>query len=69
MLFLIDTANLEAIKRVCEFYPVAGVTTNPTIVSREKADFRNLIYSIREINCPDKMLNFQTTSTEAPDKV
>ena len=69
MLFLIDTANLEAIKRVCEFYPVAGVTTNPTIVSREKADFRNLIYSIREIIGPDKMLHVQTTATEAHDIV
>ena len=69
MLFLIDTANLEAIRRVCEFYPVAGVTTNPTIVSREKADFRNLIYSIREIIGPDKMLHVQTTATEAHDIV
>ena len=35
MLYLIDTANLDAIRTCCEYYPVAGVTTNPTIVSRE----------------------------------
>jgi len=67
MLYLIDTANLAAIKKCCEFYPVAGVTTNPTIISREKTDFRNLICSIRDIIGPDKMLHVQTTCTEAED--
>ena len=65
MLYFIDSADLGAIKRCCEFYPVAGVTTNPTIVSREKSDFKNLIYSIREIIGDNKMLHVQTTSTDA----
>ncbi len=67
MLYLIDTANLEAIKKCCEFFPVAGVTTNPTIVSREKTDFRNLICSIRDIIGDRKMLHVQTTATEADE--
>ncbi len=67
MLYLIDSADLGAIKRCCEFYPVAGVTTNPTIVSREKTDFKNLIYSIREIIGDNKMLHVQTTSTDADE--
>lgn len=67
MLYLIDSANLEAIKNCCEFYPVAGVTTNPTIISREKADFQKLIYSIREIIGDKKMLHVQTTASEADD--
>ncbi len=67
MLYLIDSADLGAIKRCCEFYPIAGVTTNPTIVSREKTDFKNLIYSIREIIGEDKMLHVQTTSTDADE--
>lgn len=65
MLYLMDTANLEAIKKCSEFYPYAGVTTNPTIISREKTDFKNLIYSIREIIGDKKMLHVQTTATEA----
>lgn len=69
MLYLIDTANLEAIKECCKYYPVSGVTTNPTIISREKTDFRNLLYSIREIIGDDKMLHVQTTATEADDIV
>lgn len=67
MLYLIDSANLEAIKNCCEFYPVAGVTTNPTIISREKADFQKLIYSIREIIGDKKMLHVQATASEADD--
>lgn len=67
MLYLIDSANLKAIKQCCEYYPVAGVTTNPTIISREKSDFQNLIYSIREIIGDKKMLHVQTTASEAED--
>ena len=36
MLYIIDTADVEAIRRINEFYPIAGVTTNPSIISREK---------------------------------
>lgn len=69
MLYLIDSANLESIKKCCEYFPVAGVTTNPTIISREKGDFKNLIYSIREIIGDEKMLHVQTTAHEACDIV
>lgn len=69
MLYLIDSADLGAIKRCCEFFPVAGVTTNPTIISREKSDFRKLIYSIREIIGDDKMLHVQATSEDAAEIV
>ena len=39
MLYIIDTANLEAIERAYNFYPMAGVTTNPTIISKENNKF------------------------------
>ena len=67
MLYLIDTARLEDIRRVCEYYPVAGVTTNPTIISREKADFKKIICDIREIIGENKQLHVQTTATEAKE--
>lgn len=69
MLYLIDTADLDAIKKCSEFFPVSGVTTNPTIISREKTDFRTLLYSIREIIGDDKMLHVQATAAEADDIV
>jgi fructose-6-phosphate aldolase 2 len=64
MLYIIDTANLDAIKRCAEYYPIAGVTTNPTIISREKTDFVSLVCKIRDIIGPDKMLHIQTTASD-----
>lgn len=65
MKYIIDTANLDQIKRCIEFFPVAGVTTNPTIISRENADFISLIKNIREIIGPDLMLHVQATGDTA----
>ena len=33
MLYLIDTADLDAIKKCSEYFPVSGVTTNPRLIS------------------------------------
>lgn len=65
MLYILDTANLEAIRHCNEFYPLAGVTTNPSIISKENTDFWTLVTSIREIIGPDKMLHVQTTQKTA----
>ena len=65
MLYILDTANLEAIRHCNEYYPLAGVTTNPSIISKEKADFWTLVTSIREIIGEDKMLHVQTTQKKA----
>ncbi|MGV9103477.1 MAG: fructose-6-phosphate aldolase [Promethearchaeia archaeon] len=46
MKFYIDTANLEAIRKAHERGMVDGVTTNPTLVSREGRDFRELVQEI-----------------------
>lgn len=69
MMYIIDTANLDDIKRCVEFYPVAGVTTNPTIISKEHTDFLKLIKSIREIIGPDMMLHVQVTASKCDDIV
>lgn len=67
MLHIIDSANIEEIKRCIEYYPVDGVTTNPTIISREHSDFKTLIHEIREVIGDDRMLHIQTTATESDD--
>lgn len=63
MLYIIDTAHIEEIKKCVDIYPVAGVTTNPTIISKEHTEFGPLIKTIRDIIGPDKMLHIQTTSS------
>ena len=48
MLYILDTADLEAIRHCNEFYPLAGVTTNPSIIAKEKTDFLSLKYVVVE---------------------
>lgn len=49
MKFFIDTANLEEIKTASEWGLVDGVTTNPSLVAKEKRDFKELIHDICKI--------------------
>lgn len=65
MIYVLDTADLNAIKHCNEFYPLAGVTTNPSIIAKEKRDFWEIIKDIRNIIGPDKLLFAQTVQTEA----
>lgn len=65
MQYIIDTAQIDAIKKCAEFYPIDGVTTNPTIISKERTSFTGLIKEIRGIIGPDKMLHIQTTENTA----
>lgn len=65
MLYILDTADLEAIKHCNEFYPLAGVTTNPSIIAEERADFWELVKKIRGIIGDEKMLHVQTTQKKS----
>lgn len=46
MKFFIDTANLEEIKKAQAMGLIDGVTTNPTLIAREKGGFKELIREI-----------------------
>lgn len=65
MQYIIDTANLNLIRECFEFYPVDGVTTNPTIISREKSDYCVLLKAIRSIIGNDAQLHVQVTAKTA----
>lgn len=69
MLYLLDTANLDQIKRAFDLYPMSGVTTNPTIISKEKRSFLDILKEIREIIGEDKMLHVQAVSKNADEIV
>lgn len=49
MKLFIDTANLDEIREISSWGVLDGVTTNPTILSREKMDYRNLIDAILKL--------------------
>ena len=49
MKFFIDTANIAEIKEAAALGILDGVTTNPSLVSKEGKDFRTLLNEILEI--------------------
>jgi len=49
MKIFIDTANIEEIRRMNDLGIIDGVTTNPTLISKEKGDFRSIIKEITDI--------------------
>ena len=64
MRILLDTANLEDIKYFNTFYPIEGVTTNPTILAKEGGDVIAQLKAIREIIGNDKELHVQVTEKD-----
>ena len=59
MRILLDTANLDDIRYYNEYYPILGVTTNPTILSKEGGDVIKLLCDIREIIGEEKELHIR----------
>ncbi len=49
MKFFLDTANVEEIREASEIGLLDGVTTNPTLLSREPAPYREVLSKICEI--------------------
>ena len=69
MLYLLDTADLDAIRHCNEFYPLDGVTTNPSILARSGGDFWQTVCAIRAIIGPEKALHVQTRGITAEQMV
>ncbi len=49
MQIFLDTANLEEIRKAKEWGAIDGVTTNPSLVSKENEDFHSLVGKICEM--------------------
>lgn len=65
MKYILDTANLEDIRRYYEIFPIAGVTSNPSIVKKEgKIDFFAHMNEIRSIIGTDRSLHIQVTALD-----
>lgn len=67
MKFFLDTANLEEIKKGLEMGLVDGVTTNPTLVSKEGMEFWELVTEICHL--VDGPVSLEVTSLEAEGMV
>ncbi|GIM27726.1 transaldolase [Clostridium polyendosporum] len=69
MIYMLDTANLAAIKKAYDLYPLSGVTTNPTIISKENKGFIEILQDIRNIIGEDIMLHAQVLGTTAEEMI
>ena len=69
MKLLIDYAGIEKIKELYEYFPLDGVTTNPTIIAAAGRDPYETLKEIREFIGPDADLHAQVISLKAEDIV
>ncbi len=67
MKFFVDSANVAEIREAASWGVLDGVTTNPSLVSKEKKDFHKLVHEICEIaNGP---VSAEVVSTKCADMV
>ena len=65
MKYLIDSANLDEIRALSEYLPIAGVTSNPSIVKKEgSVPFFAHMRAIRSIIGNLRPLHIQVTATD-----
>jgi fructose-6-phosphate aldolase 2 len=66
MIYLADTANIEELKELFYYFPIEGVTTNPTIIAAENKPLSQILPQIIEL-VGDRMLHVQMMSSKAED--
>lgn len=69
MKFLIDDANVEKIREIREYYPLDGVTTNPSILAKSGRNPYDVLREIRGIIGEEADLHVQVISSKAEDMV
>ena len=65
MKFFLDTANLDEIRQGVSFGVIDGITTNPTLVAKEKRPFREHIIEICNI-VKNGEISAEVVSTDTP---
>lgn len=63
MKFFLDTANIEEIRDAADYGLIDGVTTNPSLVSKEGGDFKEMLQEITRI--VDGPISAEVVSTKA----
>lgn len=67
MKFFIDSANIEEIKQVKKWGILSGVTTNPTLISKENRPFKEVIWEI--LNQVDVPVSVEVMSNEPEEMI
>lgn len=66
MQYLADTANVEELKELFYYFPLEGITTNPTILKEAGRKLSEIVPELLEI-IGDKMLHMQVISEKCDD--
>ncbi|WP_294833488.1 fructose-6-phosphate aldolase [uncultured Gilliamella sp.] len=61
----LDTADVDAIKRLAAILPIKGVTTNPSIVAKSGKPIFELLTELQDLLGADKVLFAQVLSSDA----
>lgn len=69
MKLIIDDANIENIKRLYEYYPVDGVTTNPSILAKTGESPYKVLKEIRSFIGSKDQLHVQVVASSAEGMV
>ena len=67
MKFFLDTANVQDIKEINELGVIAGVTTNPSLIAKEKRNIREVISEI--VNIVDGPISAEVISLDYENMV
>ncbi|GAM70585.1 transaldolase [Vibrio ishigakensis] len=65
MILMLDTANIAAIQKAVDLYPLEGVTTNPSIIAKENRPLKEILLDIREVIGKERMLHAQVMGKDA----
>ncbi|MEH7493940.1 fructose-6-phosphate aldolase [Neobacillus niacini] len=69
MQLIIDSANINSINKLIEFFPIDGVTTNPSIIVKEQKPFLPLLKEIRSVIGEERELFVQVIAKNANEMV
>lgn len=68
MIYMADTADLKELRELYAFFPLEGVTTNPTIINHTKQKLSATIEGIQQL-VGSGMIHVQMISVESDDMV
>lgn len=61
---LIDSANIKKAREIERYYTIAGITTNPTILSKIEGTLENKLKELKEFTYGKYEVHVQTTESE-----
>ena len=61
----LDTANVAEVERLARIFPIAGVTTNPSIIAASKESIWEVLPRLQKAIGDDGILFAQTRSRDA----